>query len=92
MYILEEKMLAQFIVLDVRLTYSTVSMASTDLLFKTVGRHKANLMMSMETSKRFNLSLIDNLYADVILRQEFQALPQKIEILYEGNRPSPKLC
>ena len=75
--------------LDVRPTNSTLSMASSDSLFKTIGRCKANLI---ETYKKFNSSLMDHLYSDVILRQDSQGLNKKVEILYEDNRPPLKLC
>ena len=40
-------------------------MASSDLLLKTPEKGKANPTVDRETYKRLNLSLIDNLWADV---------------------------
>lgn len=66
-------------------------MASSDLLLKTVGKCKANLTVAMENYKKFNLCIMDNLCADVILRQNFQSLHKKIEF-YMSDRPPLKLC
>ena len=46
--------------------------------------------MDSETYTGFNLSLMDNLDVDVILKQDFQGLHKRVEIVYDGHRPPQK--
>ena len=65
-------------------------MASSDLSLKSNGGYKVDTTVSSEIYTGFNLSLLDNLCMEVILRQNYQH--KKVEMVYDSYRPPLRLC
>ena len=71
---------------------SKISMANTKHTSDTQGHCLVHILFKDSHYHNFKLSILPNLCADILLGHDFLNLHQKLEIPFDGHKPSISLC
>ena len=70
----------------------TIMMATKDLEAQINGFCVTTIIVNKQTYPRIKMHIFPNLCADVILGQNWQALPKSVTFKYGGSKPEVKVC